>query len=141
MKRFNQLGKLVVVLEILFVLGASFEFYKIRDGYDLLQIFSAAQNVVLKYNEQGQLLNLGKPEATQKIVRLLTEDWGCPVVELELDPNNLLALASHRKFNHASATTALLRSRVVNHLPEAVDDGNTLTNSDAFCLLEDAVKV
>ena len=51
MKRFNQLGKLVVVLEILFVLGASFEFYKIRDGYDLLQIFSAAQNVVLKYNE------------------------------------------------------------------------------------------
>ena len=107
MKRFNQLGKLVVVLEILFVLGASFEFYKIRDGYDLLQIFSAAQNVVLKYNEQGQLLNLGKPEATQKIVCLLTEDWGCPVVELELDPNNLLVLASYRKFNHASATMAL----------------------------------
>ena len=74
MKRFNQLGKLVVVLEILFVLGASFEFYKIRDGYDLLQIFSAAQNVVLKYNEQGQLLDRGKPEAAQKITRLLTED-------------------------------------------------------------------
>lgn len=90
MTHFNQLRKLIVVLEILFVLGASFALYKIRDGYDSPQTLSAAQNVVLKYNEQGQLLNLGKPEAAQKIVRLLTEDWGCPVVELELDPNDLL---------------------------------------------------
>ena len=90
MTHFNQLRKLIVVLEILFVLGVSFALYKIRDGYDSPQTLSAAQNVVLKYNEQGQLLNLGKPEAAQKIVRLLTEDWGCPVVELELDPNDLL---------------------------------------------------
>ena len=90
MTHFNQLRKLIVVLEILFVLGASFSLYKIRDGYDSPQTLSAAQNVVLKYNEQGQLLNLGKPEAAQKIVSLLTEDWGCPVVELELDPNDLL---------------------------------------------------
>ena len=31
-----------------------------------------------------------KLEAAQKIVRLFTEDWGCPVVELELHPNDLL---------------------------------------------------
>ena len=90
MMRFNQLGKLVVLLEILFVLGASFALYKIRDGYDSLQTFRAAQNVFLKYNKQGQLLNLGKLEAAQKIVHLFTEDWGCPVVELELHPNDLL---------------------------------------------------
>ena len=63
MTRFNQLGKLMVVMGILFVLGAGFAFYKIQEGYDSRQAFSAAQNVVLKYNEQGQLLDRGKPEA------------------------------------------------------------------------------
>ena len=53
MTRFNQLGKLMVVMGILFVLGAGFALYKIQEGYDSLQAFSAAQNVVLKYNEQG----------------------------------------------------------------------------------------
>ena len=90
MTRFNQLGKLMFVMGILFVLGAGFAFHKIQEGYDLLQAFSAAQNVVLKYNEQGQLLDLGKPEEAQKIMRLLTEDWGYPVVESELDPNDPL---------------------------------------------------
>ena len=71
MTRFNQLGKLMVVMGILFVL-AGFAFYKIQEGYDSLQAFSAGQNVVLKYNEQGQLLDRGKPEAAQKIMRLLT---------------------------------------------------------------------
>ena len=50
---FNQLGKLMVVMGILFVLGAGFALYKIQEGYDSLQAFSAVQNVVLKYNEQG----------------------------------------------------------------------------------------
>jgi hypothetical protein len=36
------------------------------------------------------LLDRGKPEAVQKIMRLLTEDWGYPVVESELDPNDPL---------------------------------------------------
>ena len=90
MTRFNQLGKLMVVMGILFVLGAGFAFYKIQEGYDSLQAFSAAQNVVLKYNEQGQLLDRGKPEEAQRIMRLLAEDWGYPVVESELDPNDPL---------------------------------------------------
>ena len=73
MTRFNELGKLLVVMGILFVLGAGFALYKIQEGYDSLQAFSAAQNVVLKYNEQVQLLDRRKPEAAQKIMRLLTE--------------------------------------------------------------------
>ena len=71
MTRFNQLGKLMVAMGVLFLLGAG-ALYKIKEGYDSLQAFSAAQNVVLKYNEQGQLLDRGKPEAAQKIMRLLT---------------------------------------------------------------------
>ena len=66
MTRFNQLGKLMVVMEALFILGADFALYKIQDGYDLLKAFRVAQNVVLKYNEQGWLLDHGKPEAAQK---------------------------------------------------------------------------
>ena len=72
MTRFNQLGKLMVVMGILFVLGAGFAFYKIQEGYGALQSFSVAQNVVLKYNEQGQLLDRGNPDVAQKIMRLLT---------------------------------------------------------------------
>ena len=66
MTRFNQLGKLMVVMEALFILGADFALYKIQDWYDLLKAFRVAQNVVLKYNEQGWLLDHGKPEAAQK---------------------------------------------------------------------------
>ena len=36
------------------------------------------------------MLDRGKPEAAQKIMRLLTEDWDYPVVESELDPNDPL---------------------------------------------------
>ena len=34
MTRFSQLGKLMVVMGILFVLGAGLAFYKIQEGYD-----------------------------------------------------------------------------------------------------------
>jgi len=36
------------------------------------------------------LLDRGEAEAAQKIMRLLTEDWGHPVVESELDTNDPL---------------------------------------------------
>ena len=42
MTRFNQLGKLMVVMGILFVLGAGFAFYKIQEGYCLLYTSDAA---------------------------------------------------------------------------------------------------
>ena len=50
-------------------------------------------------------------------------------------------LASHRKFNHASATTAFLWSRVINHFSKTVNDCNTLPDRNVSCLTEDAVKV
>lgn len=61
-----------------------------QDGYDSLQSFSEAQNVTLNYNEDGQLLDRGSPEEAQNILTLLTEDWGYPVNEAHLDPNDPL---------------------------------------------------
>ena len=42
-------------------------------------------------------------------------------------------LASHRKFNHASATTAFLWSRVINHFSKTVNDCNTLPDRNVSC--------
>ena len=50
-------------------------------------------------------------------------------------------LANYRKFNHVSTTTAFLGSRVINHFSKTINDGNTLSDSDASCLMENAVKV
>lgn len=90
MERFRQLGKVMVGIGVLFVLGGGFALYKIQEGYASLQAFSAAQNVTLSYNEQGQLLDRGKAEGAEKIMRLLKEDWGYPVVASELDPQDPL---------------------------------------------------
>ena len=83
MTRFNQLGKLMVVMGILFVLGAGFAFYKIQEGYDSLQALSAAQNVVLKYNEQGRWIveNLKQPKRSRAFllrtesIRWSNQNW------------------------------------------------------------------
>ena len=48
MTRFNQLGKLMVVMRILAVLGAGFVFYKIQEGYDSLQALQCSSECCLE---------------------------------------------------------------------------------------------
>jgi hypothetical protein len=89
-KRLRALGMVLAAIGVAFILGGGFAYSMTQDGYNSLQSFSEAQNVVLQYNEDGQLLDRGSPEAAQEILDLLTDDWGYPVVESDLDPNDPL---------------------------------------------------
>ena len=89
-KRLQIIGILLAVIGLGFVLGGGYAFLQVQDGYDSLQAFSEAQNVTLSYNEDGELIDRGTTEGAEAIMTLLTQDWGYPVVESDLDPNDPL---------------------------------------------------
>ncbi|MCP3975379.1 MAG: hypothetical protein GY720_12920 [bacterium] len=88
--RLRTLGLVLALVGMVFVIAGGVAFFKVQDGYDSLQSFSEAQNVTLSYNDDGQLIDRGTTEAAEAIMTLLTEDWGYPVVEADLDPNDPL---------------------------------------------------
>jgi hypothetical protein len=55
-----------------------------------LQKFSEAQNVVLSYNDDGNLIDRGTTEGADVIMEMLEEEWGYPVLGGELDPDDPL---------------------------------------------------
>ncbi|MCV0404101.1 MAG: hypothetical protein K5924_10410 [Chloroflexi bacterium] len=89
-KRLRGLGIVLAIIGIVFVVGGAYAFMKVQEGYTSLGSFSAAQNVQLAYNDEGQLLDRGTPEGAVPIMALLEDDWGYPVVASELDPNDPL---------------------------------------------------
>jgi hypothetical protein len=86
--RLRRLGVVLAVLGLVFAAGGAYAFLKTQEGYRSLNAFSAAQNVQLTYNEQGQLTDRGTTEGAEPIMALLVNDWGYPVVAAELDPND-----------------------------------------------------
>ena len=84
--RLRALGMVLAAIGVVFILGGGFAYSMTQDGYHSLQSFSAAQNVILDYDEEGRLLDRGSPEEAQAILTMLSEDWGYPVVEADLDP-------------------------------------------------------
>ena len=85
-KRLQTLGLVLALLGLGFLVAGGVAYAKVQDGYDSLKAFSKAQNVVLTYNEDGQLTDRGETEGAEAIMALLTEDWKYPVVESDLDP-------------------------------------------------------
>jgi len=86
--RLRRLGIVLAVLGLVFTIGSAYAFLRVQDGYKSLNAFSAAQGVTLTYNEDGQLVDRGEVEGGQAIMALLTDDWGYPVVQGELNPND-----------------------------------------------------
>ena len=89
-KPFGLLGIFLVLVGIGYFVGAGVAYSKVQGGYGSLEAFSKAQNVTLKYNDQGQLTDGGKVEGAQAIMKLLKDDWKFPVVQSDLDPKNPL---------------------------------------------------
>jgi hypothetical protein len=89
-KPLGLLGVFLIVVGIGYFVGAGVAYSKTQGGYDALEAFSAAQNVELTYNEDGQLIDRGTVEGADAIMALLTEDWDFPVVEGTggLDPDD-----------------------------------------------------
>lgn len=89
-KPLGMLGAFLLIVGAGFFVGAGVAYSKVQDGYGSLQSFSEAQNVELSYNDDGDLIDRGTVEGAQAIRSLLVDDWGFPVVESDLDPNNPL---------------------------------------------------
>ena len=104
-------------------------FIKTQEGAKSLQAFSAAQNVTLNYNDQGQLVDRGETEGAAAIMSLLTNDWGYAVNSAELNPNDpLVNTASEYMYQMATIAYHTLHGTQTVVLPEdvMVDDGTVV---------------
>jgi hypothetical protein len=88
--RLRGIGIGLTIFGLIFMAAGAYALIKTQEGYRSLESFSAAQNVQLAYNDEGQLVDRGEVEGAQAIMALLTDDWGYPVVAAELDPNDPL---------------------------------------------------
>ena len=89
-KRLRILGIVMIVLGVVFAGAGVYAFTQVQAGSDSLQAFSAAQNVTLSYDEEGNLLDRGSAEAGAEILRFVEEEWGYPINAAEMDPNDPL---------------------------------------------------
>jgi uncharacterized iron-regulated membrane protein len=75
----------------------------VQEGQNSLAAFSAAQNVKLTYNEDGQLIDRGETAGAQAIMALLTDEWGYTTVPEEFNPNDpVVNTASEYMFQMAT---------------------------------------
>src|SRR6478752_857798 len=86
--RFKIVGIGLVIAGIVFVGVGGYTYTKTQAGANALAAFSAAQNVKLSYNDQGQLTDRGTVEGAAPILALLQDDWGYTVDKSELNPND-----------------------------------------------------
>lgn len=96
-----------------------FTFVKTMEGVNSLQAFSEAQAVKLNYNDSGQLVDRGEPEGAQKILDLVTKDWGYAIAQGDLNPNDpLVNTASEYMYQMGTIAYHTLNSTVTVTLTE-----------------------
>jgi hypothetical protein len=125
-RRFKIVGIGLVIAGLAFVGVGGFTYYKTNEGAQSLAAFSAAQNVKLSYNEDGQLLERGSTEGVAPIMALLTEDWGYTVNPAEMTPNDpVVNTASEYMYQMATIAYHTLHGTQTVVLPETIttDDG------------------
>jgi hypothetical protein len=103
--RLRNLGIVLAVLGLVFVAAGGYAFLKTQEGTQSLSALSAAQNVTLTYNEQGQLVDRGDTVEAAAIMSLLKDDWKYPVNAAELNPNDpVVNTASEYMYQMATIT-------------------------------------
>jgi hypothetical protein len=88
--RLRILGIVMIISGMIGMGVAGYTLLRTTQGIDSLQAFSSAQGVELSYNENGQLVDRGSPEAADKIMALVTQDWGYTIAAGEMNPNDPL---------------------------------------------------
>jgi hypothetical protein len=126
--RLRGLGIVIVIIGFVFVAAGAFAFIKTQEGNKSLAAFSAAQGVELSYNADGQLVDRGETAGAQKIMALLTDDWGYPVNQADLNPNDpLVNTATEYMFQMATVAYHTLHSTQTVVLAE-----DTTYNGETF---------
>ena len=133
-KRLQRLGIGLVFIGIAFFAAGGYTYVKTQAGAHALQSFSVAQNVTLKYNDQGQLVDGGKTEGAAAIMSLLTNDWGYKVDASELNPNDpLVNTASEYMYQMATISYHTLHAATTVTFPEdVVVDGKVVQAAGTY---------
>jgi hypothetical protein len=124
--RLKGLGIVLVLIGFAFVAAGGYAYMKTQEGAKSLQAFSAAQNVTLSYNDQGQLVDRGETDGAVAIMSLLTNDWGYTVNSTDLNPNDpVVNTASEYMYQMATISYHTLHGTQTVVLDEDVtaDDG------------------
>jgi hypothetical protein len=133
-KRLQKLGIGLVLVGIVFFAAGGYTLYKTQQGASALQAFSAAQNVKLSYNAQGQLVDRGETAGADKIMALLVNDWGFAVDKNELNPNDpLVNTASEYMFQMATISYHTLHATTTVTFPaDVVVDGKVVQPAGTY---------
>ena len=119
--RMRGLGIVLALLGIAFLAGGAFTFAKTYEGYNSLNALSAAQNVKLSYNDEGQLVDRGETAQAQEIMALLRDEWKYPVNMADLNPNDpVVNTATEYMYQMATVTFHTLHSTQTVVLPADV---------------------
>ena len=137
--RLKVLGVMLAVFGLAFIAGGGYAYYKTDQGVKALQAFSAAQNVTLTYNQDGQLVDRGKTEGAAAIMSLLTNDWGYTVSSSELNPNDpLVNTASEYMYQMATISYHTLHATTTVTFPEdVVVDGKVVQAAGTYDFAND----
>jgi hypothetical protein len=123
--RFKVVGIGLAIAGLVFVGVGGYTYVKTQEGAASLQAFSAAQDVKLSYNDQGQLVDRGKTEGAEKIMALLTNDWGYSVNAADLNPNDpVVNTASEYMYQMATIAFHTLNGTQTVVLPETITADN-----------------
>ena len=125
-RRLRILGLVIATIGIVAVAGGVYGYTRVMGGTDALQGFSAAQNVTLTYNDEGQLTDRGTTEGGASILALLRDDWKWPVNAGELDSNDpLVNTGTEYMYQMATIAFHTLHGTQSVTLAEAAEyDGN-----------------
>ena len=137
--RLKVIGVMLAVMGLAFVAGGGYAYYKTNQGSQALQAFSAAQNVKLTYNESGQLTSGGDTADADKIMSLLTNDWGYTVDKSELNPNDpVVNTASEYMFQMATISYHTLHAATTVTFPtDVVADGKVVQAAGTYDFTND----
>ena len=133
-KRLQRLGFGLVLIGIAFFAAGGYTYVKTNQGSTALGAFSAAQNVKLTYNDQGQLTDHGTTEGAAAIMSLLTNDWGYKVSASEMNPNDpLVNTASEYMYQMATITEHTLNATTTVTFPtDVVVDGKVVQAAGTY---------
>ena len=131
--RFKVVGLVLVVAGLVFAGVGGYTYLKTQEGAGSLHAFSAAQNVRLSYNEQGELTDRGEAANAVKIMALLSEDWGYAVNPAEMDPNDpVVNTASEYMYQMATIAYHTLNGTQTVVLPETVEYKGTVYEAGTY---------
>jgi hypothetical protein len=132
--RLQRLGIGLVLIGIAFFAAGGYTYIKTQDGANALQAFSAAQNVKLSYNAEGQLVDHGTTEGAVAIMGLLTNDWGYKVTASDFNPNDpLVNTASEYMYQMATISEHTLNATTTVTFPaDVVVDGKVVQAAGTY---------